>query len=80
MLIWNNFLQIKEELEIAISNNKCLSVPLIEKCKHRSNFIMHKMMKKRRYKVYEYLEMLEYMCLLEWCNHFSHGLLSNQII
>ncbi len=81
MCTWKDYyIFIKHDLQMAIINDKCISMSLIEKCKARSNYIIREMMKKKNLKVYNYLEKLEKMGLLGWCNHFPDGLLSNQNI
>lgn len=79
MITWSkNYIQIKHELEQFMASGKCQSLTMPEKCKYRSNYIIQQMMKKRDLKVCKYLEKLEAMKLLGWCDYFPDGLLINQ--
>lgn len=79
MIAWSeNYIKIKHELEETIANGKCIALTIREKCKCRSNCVIHDMMNKRNLKVWKYLEKLEDMKLLGWCDYFPDGLLINQ--
>ncbi len=79
MISWSkNYISIKHELDKSIANRKYLSLTMPEQCKYRSDQIIQEMMKKRNLNVYKYLEKLETMKLLGWCDYFPDGLLINQ--
>ncbi len=79
MISWSkHYISIKCDLEKSVMNGKCISSTIQEKCKYQSEFIIQQMMKKQNLPVYQYLQKLENMNLLGWCDHFVDGLLNNQ--
>lgn len=70
--------KLKIDLEKAIALRFHKSIPIVDKCRNRSNLIIKDMMHKRNLPIFNYLAKLENLGLLGWCDYYPDGVINHQ--